>query len=567
MSLDAAPTGHDAHRPSVLRISRVVTTRLPTRHGVFGLLGYAVTRGPAYLALTRGLPAAPGGAPLVRIHSECLTGDALGSLRCDCGAQLDAALAAIDAAGAGALIYARGHEGRGIGLLDKLRAYALQDEGVDTVDANRALGLPVDTRDYGPSARILLDLGLTRIRLLSSNPAKQEALERFGITVVERLPLRVAERPEFAGYVRTKRRRLRHDPAPPEEWDLLRRGVVPAAQPRGELTERYGPLVALGRRFVVGQLGQSIDGFIASRTGDSRHVTGAVDREHLHRLRALVDAVVVGAGTVLADDCRLTVRAIPGRNPTRVVIDPHARIPASSAVLTDGAAPTIWLVGATARVPSLPGSGTGDGDAGEVRVKPVVPVQVAAPHMAPGSVVPVAAAARPGPASQVRVHRMPSDGPFMPEEIRDVLAGYGLGRVLVEGGGITVSGFLAAGVLDRLYLTTAPILIGDGVPGIRFDGAPELAGALTAPARRFALGMDVCVELDLAAAASRSGSAGPSDAAPVTGRSGAAGEGPVDTGAEHRGGLHPDHRVDDLAMVHDDEHGDALGLVAPGDRG
>jgi 3,4-dihydroxy 2-butanone 4-phosphate synthase/GTP cyclohydrolase II len=208
---------------------------------------------------------------------------------------------------------------------------------------------------------------------------------------------------------------------------------------------------------VIGQLGQSMDGFIASRTGDSRHVTGHDDREHLHRLRALADAVVVGAGTVSADDCQLTVRAVTGPNPVRVVIDPQARIPLGSQVLTDAATPTIWMIGHNAAAPSaLP--------------------------------------------DHVRLHRLHMADDFAPGRILKSLAEFGLRRVLVEGGGITVSRFLRAGALDRLFITTAPILIGDGVPGIRFDGTDALSGALAAPSRRFVFGDDVCTEFDFAAA-------------------------------------------------------------------
>ncbi|MHA7244235.1 GTP cyclohydrolase II [Paeniglutamicibacter antarcticus] len=444
-----------------MKVTCMVHTKLPTRHGEFKLLGYRDVAGVEHMVLTRGeIAAIDGPAPLVRLHSECLTGDALGSYRCDCGEQLDAALHAIDEAGRGILIYVRGHEGRGIGLMNKLRAYALQDTGEDTVDANTRLGLPVDARDYHQSAQILRDLGIEQVRLLSSNPAKQAALEAQGIAVEARIRLNVADRLENSGYLATKRARMSHD-APPERntWDTLADGCLPdgALSPGDEaLVERYAPLLEAGPQLVIAQLGQSMDGFIASRTGDACFVTGELDREHLHRLRALVDAVIVGAGTVQADDCQLTVRAVSGANPVRVVIDPHARIPHTTTVLTDETTPTLWLVGAEANTP-----------------------EALSPHVA--------------------VHRFKHEEDFEPAAILGFLAKKGLRRVLVEGGGLTVSRFLHAGVLDRLYLTTAPLLVGDGVPGIRFEGTDALSGALSAPVRRFVFGEDICTEFNFTA--------------------------------------------------------------------
>jgi 3,4-dihydroxy 2-butanone 4-phosphate synthase/GTP cyclohydrolase II len=148
---------------------------------------------------------------LVRVHSECLTGDVFGSLRCDCGPQLDAALAAVAAEGRGVVLYMRGHEGRGIGLMHKLQAYQLQEAGADTVDANLALGLPADARDYGIGAQILVDLGVRSMRLLTNNPDKRAGLEGYGLRVVGRVPLPVRAQPENLRYLATKRDRMGHD--------------------------------------------------------------------------------------------------------------------------------------------------------------------------------------------------------------------------------------------------------------------------------------------------------------------------------------------------------------------
>ncbi len=201
-------------------VERVAVTRLPTEFGDFTAYGYrSSVDGVEHVALVLGAVGAGGGAAsdapdvpvLTRLHSECLTGDVLGSRRCDCGPQLQASMSAITAEGRGVVVYLRGHEGRGIGLLHKLRAYALQDGGRDTVDANLDLGMPADARDYGTGAQVLADLGVGTVRLLSNNPAKAAGLERYGITVAGREPLDVAPTPENLRYLRTKAERMGHD--------------------------------------------------------------------------------------------------------------------------------------------------------------------------------------------------------------------------------------------------------------------------------------------------------------------------------------------------------------------
>lgn len=191
------------------QVARAVETRLPTAYGEFHAIGYADPRwGHEHVALVYGEVA--GGIPLTRLHSECLTGDVFASTRCDCGDQLAAAMRAVVADGSGVIVYLKGHEGRGIGLLAKLAAMRLQEDGLDTVEANLALGLPVDARDYDVAAGILRDLGVGGVRLLSNNPDKMESLRRNGITVVERVPLLVAPNDDNLPYLRTKRERLDH---------------------------------------------------------------------------------------------------------------------------------------------------------------------------------------------------------------------------------------------------------------------------------------------------------------------------------------------------------------------
>ncbi len=193
------------------QVTRVAETRLPTAHGTFQALAYRDTLdGSEHVALVMG-DVRDGTPVLVRVHSECLTGDTFGSVRCDCGPQLQAALAKVASEGRGVVLYMRGHEGRGIGLVHKLRAYELQDAGHDTVDANLELGLPADARDYGTGAQILADLGLKELRLLTNNPAKLAGLEGYGMRVVDRVGLPISPNPENLRYLRTKRDRMGHD--------------------------------------------------------------------------------------------------------------------------------------------------------------------------------------------------------------------------------------------------------------------------------------------------------------------------------------------------------------------
>jgi 3,4-dihydroxy 2-butanone 4-phosphate synthase / GTP cyclohydrolase II len=192
-------------------IRRVVETVLPNRYGSWRATGYLNTMdGTEHLALVLGDLSAPGPDVLVRMHSECLTGDVFGSHRCDCGTQLDAAMRAIAAEGRGVVLYLRGHEGRGIGLLAKLRAYQLQDNGADTVDANTELGLPVDAREYSTGAQMLADLGVVSLRLLTNNPAKVAGLCGFGIEVTGRVALPSVPTAHNLRYLTAKRDRLGH---------------------------------------------------------------------------------------------------------------------------------------------------------------------------------------------------------------------------------------------------------------------------------------------------------------------------------------------------------------------
>jgi 3,4-dihydroxy 2-butanone 4-phosphate synthase/GTP cyclohydrolase II len=193
------------------QVAKVAEAKIPTAHGEFTAVGYeSVLDGIDHVALVRG-DIGDGENVLVRVHSRCLTGDVFHSARCDCGPQLDAALSAVAAEGRGVVLYVRGHEGRGIGLMHKLQAYQLQDKGSDTLDANLELGLPADARDYGTGAQILVDLGIRSMRLLSNNPGKRVGLEGYGLEIVGRVPLPTLATPENLRYLRTKRDRMGHD--------------------------------------------------------------------------------------------------------------------------------------------------------------------------------------------------------------------------------------------------------------------------------------------------------------------------------------------------------------------
>ncbi len=197
-------------RRNEILVEHFAAARLPTTFGEFMAHAYrSVIDGEEHVAYVMG-DVEGGEPPLVRVHSECLTGDILHSTRCDCGPQLQTALQKIAEEGRGVLIYLRGHEGRGIGIGHKMRAYALQDEGLDTVDANAAQGLPVDSREYGVGANMLADLGVTRMRIMTNNPAKLTGLDGYGLEIVERVPIEIPPNPENLRYLQTKRNRMAH---------------------------------------------------------------------------------------------------------------------------------------------------------------------------------------------------------------------------------------------------------------------------------------------------------------------------------------------------------------------
>ena len=319
---------------------------LPTWAGEFDLRVFEGATGDVYLLFVYG-EIGDGRDVLVRLHSACLTGDAFGSLRCDCGPQLQLAMRRIVAEGRGALVYAAGHEGRGVGLVPKLRAYMLQDEGHDTVEANRRLGLPVDGRDFREAVQILQAAGIRSSRVLTNNPAKARALAEEGVRVERLVSLQTAPHLRNRRYVQTKQQRLGH--RAPGGALLTGNGSLAAEGQAFDATALLGKVGSpIDRPYVVLKYAQTLDGRIATSGGDSKWISGTQERRVSHALRAACDAVMVGAGTVLADDPLLTVRMVPGASPIRVVLDSTLRVPPDAQVFGPDAA-TIVLTSAAVR--------------------------------------------------------------------------------------------------------------------------------------------------------------------------------------------------------------------------
>ena len=401
---------------------------IATPYGEFQLHGIEAPSGRVYLAIVRGEIGAGDGL-LVRLHSECLTGDVMGSLRCDCGPQLDFALRRVAAEGRGLVLYAIGDEGRGIGILNKLRAYELQDLGLDTIDANRHLGLPVDGRDFTEAGRVLRQLGVRSVRLLTNNPAKVDALRATGITIEAVEPLPTSPNVRSVTYLQTKRSRLGHEPF----GDAPGEPLSPALDVRELLGSPNGH-----RPYVVLKHAQTIDGRTATATGDSRWISGPEERALSHALRSACDAVGVGTGTVLVDDPQLTVRSVSGPSPIRVVFDSRLRIPDDARVLDDGPATIVITTSRSSagRRRELIERGIG------VEVVPEGPCGVS-----------LAGAL-------------------------DVLAARGITTILVEGGARLATSLLAERLVHRAIIAIAPTVLGEGTNAIGDLGVARISEAI-----------------------------------------------------------------------------------------
>jgi 3,4-dihydroxy 2-butanone 4-phosphate synthase/GTP cyclohydrolase II len=397
----------------------VASAPIPTAYGEFTARAFQTPSGHVHLALVLGR-IGDGASVLTRLHSECLTGDALGSLRCDCGVQLRSALRTVAAEGRGVVLYLNGHEGRGIGLVDKLRAYVEQDAGADTVDANLRLGLDADLRDYDDAAAVLRAVGVRSVRLLSNNPAKADGLMRNGVAVEELRPLGTAAHRRNRDYLATKQARLGHDrPA----------GTILEELPAAPLD--VGRLLGAQRPWadrpnVVLKYAQTMDGRIATRTGDAKWISGEPERRVAHAMRAGCDAVLVGARTMLQDDPQLTVRMVPGASPMRVVLDSTLRIPATAKVLSDDAATLILC---------RPG-------ADPARQRELAATGVVVREVAGGP-----------------------EGLRITDVLR-LLRSLGVASLLVEGGGRVITSMLRAGTVDRVVVSVSPTIIGAGVEAV-----------------------------------------------------------------------------------------------------
>jgi GTP cyclohydrolase II len=401
-----------------LSIIKKTSARIPTAEGEFQLSLYMSNHDDKeHLVLIIGEVTARQDV-LVRVHSECFTGDVLGSLRCDCGAQLHQAMRLIAEAGMGVLIYLR-QEGRGIGILDKLRAYNLQDMGYDTVDANLMLGHKADERDYTVAALILQDLGVRSVRLLTNNPLKIESLQALGVSVAARVPLPPQITTENVTYLRTKVERMRHllHLGPPFEVNGDRLQSLETLPARAAVHRQH-----TGRPFVTLTYAQSLDGSIAADPGQPLSLSGPQALLLTHCMRAAHDAILVGIGTVLADNPLLNVRLVAGKDPQPVIVDSRLRFPLEANLLS--------------RHPLSPWIATSD----------------QADHRRQQCLE----------AAGARVLRLPSmaNGDVDLAALLEQLGKWGIDSLMVEGGARIITSFLARQLADHLVLTVVPRLVG-----------------------------------------------------------------------------------------------------------
>lgn len=440
-------------RIDVEQMTRTVCARIPTIEGEFQLCYFSNSRDhKEHLALVYG-DVSGGEAVPVRVHSECFTGDVLGSRRCDCGDQLHYAMAYIAEAGRGVVIYLR-QEGRGIGLEHKLQAYNLQDEGYDTIDANLLLGHQADEREYWAAAAILNDFSIRSVQLLTNNPAKIERLRALGVKVVKRLPVIVEVNDDNRAYLETKAQRMRHilglgsESAP----EVARENARVDANGHEQLPHTLPGAAALqlgalkrrlaaqptGRPFVTLTYAQSLNGAIAGPGSAPARLSSDEAMRLTHQLRAAHDAILVGVGTVLADDPRLTLRLAEGSQPQPVVVDSKLRTPLAARLLSGATAPMIATVAAN------------EGASQALALQDAGATMLFLPSGADGRV------SLPG--------------------LLDALAARGMRSLMVEGGAQIIRSFLTARLVDALVVTVAPRLLTgvDALPAASTGTEPPL---------------------------------------------------------------------------------------------
>lgn len=418
-------------------IQRTVSARLPTNEGQFQLIHYHNDLdNKEHLALVMGEVDQQTDV-LVRVHSECFTGDVLGSRRCDCGEQLHAAMQLIAQEGRGVIVYLR-QEGRGIGLQKKLAAYNLQDQGHDTVDANLLLGHQADERTYWAAAGILRDLGVRSLRLLTNNPNKLDQLDAAGLRITGRVPIQPTIHADNVSYLMTKVQRMRHLLHLNGSASLPTLGTLPntaiklvddlAQQAATFYTRHRVPLVTLS-------YAQSIDGTIAAANGAPLRISSERALLFTHLLRATHEAILVGIGTVLNDDPRLNVRLLQGRDPQPVILDSHLRTPPTARVLSGSR--SAWFA-------------TTSADPGRTQALQ---------------------------AAGAQIWRLPADsrGQVDLGALLRRLGEQGIHSVMVEGGARVLRSFLQARLVNNVVVTIAPFFGG----GLRV--LPDLMNAAAQP--------------------------------------------------------------------------------------
>ena len=553
----------------------VAIAKLPTEFGQFKIYGYRNTLDNSEnVAIVKGEPEKFDNPVMVRIHSECLTGDALGSLRCDCRMQLQAALRIIENAGQGIVVYLA-QEGRGIGLLNKVKAYSLQDLGLDTVEANERLGFSADLRDYSMAAQILKDLGAKQIRLITNNPRKIARLQSYDIEVVERIPLAIEPNDYNLNYLTTKAKKLGHllevkyrqslaknalkidehlediwsalleckeslKNEPPqfhEYWAFFGKAKSPwsfkklseekiadipesdfliivdftnefcqnldfanqlFSQVQSAIVFKSGSpfknelvqdaqcfkgmwssdgwqtfslyirlLVAQReaylekRPFLMAHLAQSLDGRIAAVNGHSQWLSNEANLKHAHRLRALHDAVMVGAATATLDNPKLTVRLVTGKHPTPVIIEGQ-----NDLSLND-----LQMMALHERVIVLYPQGK------QHRVLP---------QAAKGKILEI----------PISPKKYSQESPVLaPSEILNALYENGISSIFLEGGGQTVSYFLQADCIALLHLHFSPLILGSGRSSFTLPVIDSIDKGLRFKMKHFNLDGEILLEL------------------------------------------------------------------------